>query len=1088
MAMKRKRLNQDASRMGQRLLALLLAVAGFVSTGPAQTQPAARPLIEPFSMREDFQGDSLGQWASYPPPQDIGYEPSLSPTSDFGAPGGRSLMRVVRPNRAGPLRFGFIKRQKILMAEGTRLSFTYQLRSPASDDFIEIGLAGRDGYRYTTKIPATADKWTTAEIRLTELRNAKAQGPLAGLEIDAIYLVAHIANANPDLNYRFMIDDIALSAAHYARFSLRSPEAAEIEPWRALNAANGYRLGESISIKAAAPALLTRAESTLKIQDGPVVSSTRLYDDGTHGDERAGDGVWSNNSLYTFRASDPAGLWLVELLGTTPDGHVVNTAARFIVHAANAGGHPRLLFGARDRDALVARTSNPKAAALWSKLQTVAKNSRETGDLANGGETFTRLNRSYLLPTLLGYFDVLSRARARISSNAFDAYITGDPQSLAAAKSAMLAVARWRTWTPPWFEAHGQHTYYPAGELAFDMALGYDLLYEKLSEDERALVRRALIERAIVPTYKEYVVDNRAMADTSNWIAHTVGGALFAASAITGDGPASESDGRLELYTNGLLQKFESHLLASYLPDGSYGEGISYQEFDLESTGPVLTALQRIFGIDYWKHSNVLRSLSYPFYILAKPTSESLDTGDSHPPSGRTIAPLVKNSRDPTLRWYYDQFEHSSIIDFIFFDDSVAPRAPSLPTSRVFSDKGNAVFRSGWGPDDLVFLYRAGPTFNHNHSDQGSFLLTAFGESLVTEGGWSDYYKDPYYATYFTQAVGHNTVLVDGNPESQAIADTPQFVALNDYPRITDSITSEFYDGVGSELSSVYQTRLARYVRRLIFVKPYYFVVFDDLKVNGKAAQFDFLLHLPDRDKIKTEGLTAVYNGAKASLAVQMFAPSLARLSVEDGRIPYHVLATRTPAETPALPAYLDFKTVNLSSETQFLTAMVPAKNESTAQLLIKQMTEIVGQNLKGIRVERGDEVDLVMFRIGAETQTIRQGEWSAEAATLAITQRANKLEVFALQSARLLRRGNQILFSSESPTSVAIHLNDDEMEMACNTERATKITLFTGKLPMRVLLDGKELSGNTFRFNRLDGTISLDIPGRQHDLKIMFR
>jgi len=86
------------------------------------------------------------------------------------------------------------------------------------------------------------------------------------------------------------------------------------------------------------------------------------------------------------------------------------------------------------------------------------------------------------------------------------------------------------------------------------------------------------------------------------------------------------------------------------------------------------------------------------------------------------------------------------------------------------------------------------------------------------------------------------------------------------------------------------------------------------------------------------------------------------------------------------------------------------------------------------------------------------------------------------------LQRGNQILLSSESPSSVAVHLNDNEMEEACNTETAARIVLFTGKPPVRVLLDGKELSGNTFRFNRLDGTISLDIPSRQHELKIMFR
>src|SRR5436309_590449 len=83
----------------------------------------------------------------------------------------------------------------------------------------------------------------------------------------------------------------------------------------------------------------------------------------------------------------------------------------------------------------------------------------------------------------------------------------------------------------PAFTAHGQHTYYPAGQLAAEVAFGYDLLYDQLSEAERSLIRRALIEKSIIPTFKEYVADNRLMANTSNWIAHTVGGAIIAAVA-----------------------------------------------------------------------------------------------------------------------------------------------------------------------------------------------------------------------------------------------------------------------------------------------------------------------------------------------------------------------------------------------------------------------------------------------------------------------------------------------------------------------------------------------------------------------------
>jgi hypothetical protein len=200
------------------------------------------------------------------------------------------------------------------------------------------------------------------------------------------------------------------------------------------------------------------------------------------------------------------------------------------------------------------------------------------------------------------------------------------------------------------------------------------------------------------------------------------------------------------------------------------------------------------------------------------------------------------------------------------------------------------------------------------------------------------------------------------------------------------------------------------------------------------------------------------------------------------------VFSARTPAETLAQPAYLAFKTVKPSSETQFLTALVPAKNESAAQSVINQMTEIVGENLKGVLVERGKETDLVMFRGGAEAQTIRQGEWSADAESIVTTQTENNLTMFAVHDARSLRRGNRIMFLSESPTSIAVNFNINEIDAVCSAERAAQITLYVGKNPARVLLDDKELGATALSFHRADGTITLSIPAGQHVLKILSR
>lgn len=1081
-------LRHETARKGLKsacaLLVLFLGMVASVSTTAQERQI----LTEAHIMREDFQGEGLGQWASYPPAQDIGYEPSLAPTTQYEAPGGRALMRVVKPNLPGSLRFGFIKQVGMMISNDAKLSFTYRINNPGPKSGLEIGLAGANGHLYTRRLPVLGNAWTRAETLISEFRDDAGNAPAAGLQVEAVYLMAQLPQADADIIYRFIIDDVEFAAARATRFDFQLPETRSIEPWSTLISTRSYRAGDVIALEASLPASLAQVYWTLKAAEGKEIARGTLFDDGTHGDRRGKDGIWSNRSLYSIRPEDQPGIWSVQLDGTSDKSLKVSTTMRFIVHPQTSRGHPRLYFSAEDRQKLIDRSRDPKLATLWAHLQTQAKNTRASGELAHGGKVFELLDTEYLLPSLLAYFDVLNRARFRIAYNAFEAYVTDSQEARNAAKSAMLDVARWERWQPPWFNAQGQHTYYPAGLLAAEVAFGYDLLYDHLTEPEQALIRTALIEKSIVPTFKEYVLDNRLMANTSNWISHTVGGALIAATSIAGDLKGSEANGEFDVYLHGLLVKLEDHISASYLADGSYGEGISYHEFDMETLGPALNALRRVFGIDYWKQTHVINSLNYALYTLTQPISGSLDMGDTHPPAGHGIPALAYESKDPVVRWYYSQFDRPSLSKFIFYDDSVAAQPPQLPTSVIFRDKGKAAFRSGWDKDAIVFLYRAGPNFNHHHADQGAFLLNAFGETLVSEAGWSDYYKDPYYVTYFTQAVGHSTILIDGDPESQSLPDTLQFKALNRYPRITDSVTSEFYDGVGSELASVYKDRLARYVRRIVFIKPHYFVVWDDLEANGDAPRFDFLLYLPDRRKIKREGLTAIYNGDKASLAVRSFAGSNLKLSVENGRIPYQVFSARTPATVPAAPAYLAFKTVNPLRETQFLTALIPAKTADSARTLINQMSEITGKNVKAIRVTRGDETDLVMFRIGAANQTINQGDWSADAATIAVTERSNNLKVFAVQEARSLRRGNQTLFSSEFPVSIAVNINGPELEAVSNNERPTKVALFVGKAPVRVLLGGKELPTNAFSFNRTAGTISLIIPSGQHHLKIAVR
>jgi hypothetical protein len=1010
----------------RRLNRVLLVVAAM--TPPCMLAAGAtRSATLPFTWREDFQGAWLGQFASYPPAQDAGYDPGLSPTSDYGAPGGRALMRVLKPVRPGPVRFGFLRRLDLVSANHATLAFSYRFEGAASGDQLEIGIAGANGRRYRTVIPLDGGgAWHRVQLALRELHDESHLAPPAGTGIQGLYLVASLPSANPDITYRFLIDDVVLQAERTARFQLVRPRATPLEPRADLFTAATVEPGSRLNIQAVAPVPVSKAECILKDQDGRTASNSPLHEDGARG-------VWANSN--TLRLPERSGVYKLLLNGVTAGGMSVETTVRIIGLLPVSHKHPRLYFGAEDCAKFAARARNPKYVAAWQEIVNEAKLSRSTGDLTRGADIFPMLDRVYLLPTLPGYFDLITKAGQRIQYNALVASITGDAEARDVAKRALLDILPWKSWAPPWFPAHGQPTYYPAGQFTAQIAFAYDTLYNQLSPNERQLVRKALVEKGILPAYREYVVDDRVIANTSNWIEHSVAGALIAAAAIKGDGP----DPDLDLYINGLLDKLEKHLAASYLPDGSYGEGISYQEFDMETLGPALIALKRVFGLDYWNRSYVKDSLWYPLSTLADPVSGCLDMGDTHCPAGYSLAPVVTASRNPVFRWYEDRVHRSSWEDFLFADDTLKPQPPAAPGSRYFPTKGAVVFRTGWRPDASILLFRAGPNFNHNHADQGSFLLRALGENLVTEAGYSDYYKDPYYASYFKQAAGHNTVLVDGDPASQEVADTLLLLALHEYPRIDNVLLSAHFDALDSELQQVYRGRLKQFTRRIVFLKPDYILVYDEL-VPEREAAFDWLLHLPDVSRVTTEARDAIYSGKTASLAVRFLSPSALNPRISDGHLPYTTFNPVAPAVVPAQPAVLNATTTTSSEPVRFLAVLAPAKSSDTARERVRNFRRIDTQDWMG--VERTGEVDdRLLFREGPPGQGAFDS-WITNAAAWYLRGQPDKPQMVAALGVTDLKRGTEIWFRSKYPASFCATYQNGQIVLDVYSASAQTIQL----------------------------------------------
>ena len=225
-----------------------------------------------------------------------------------------------------------------------------------------------------------------------------------------------------------------------------------------------------------------------------------------------------------FRQRDAPGLWEAHLA----DG----SSFTFLLLGKRPAAHPRVF----DLAELRSRARAPEFAAAWKRVEERAARSRSEGALpAFAGENILRLYPDRLLPALTSYYAVLNRTEELAFFNALVAAVDDNQDAREAARKGLLAAASWPTWTPPWFPAHGMHTYYPVGIFTRNIALAYDLAYPYLSDSDRAAVRRALNELGTLPTFREHYLDARLPFATSNWIANSLSGGIVATAVSDGE-------------------------------------------------------------------------------------------------------------------------------------------------------------------------------------------------------------------------------------------------------------------------------------------------------------------------------------------------------------------------------------------------------------------------------------------------------------------------------------------------------------------------------------------------------------------------
>lgn len=1019
-------------RLGSSLISIVLVLCSEIygKAGPLLAtagDPQSGSTLTHWTFKEDFNHGIPG-WVSYPLFQDVGYDPTIYTKEVRGS---AVLVRDMVSNGERLQRVGMIRSLKFHMGQSASFRIIYELETCGQLQDLRLVLGDTKRRRNSYVLPFEPG---AHDVRI----DGRQLGlPSNGVDVETIVLEAEVALPPRGCHSQLTLRALQIDVEREGTLSLRAPSL----DW------------SSVQNIAVSKEIVTPVHP-LNLDLGP--GGTARID------------IYDEEGMHTLTQSIPAGeVREIQVAAPGKPGLYraeirsgrVRTDFRFLA-LARIPDHPRVLLQASRLEQL---RSQPNSNQLLTIVHQRASDLRHRLTYnTDAGANIELLPADNAIPGLDEFYDYIYSYSDSIAFNALDFRLNGDRQALEAARRGLATVSAWTTWTPPWFVANGLDTHFGIGIFTEELAFGYDLVASELSQEEKSKIADALWKKSVLPSVNAYFLYDHVPINATNHLAHSVGGAIEACVALYGDDP--EWTARFGPALAELLVAYEHVLDGLILDDGSEDEPARYQEFGMEGMSWGLAPLDAL-GIRPRGFAKMMQSFWWLRYAQVRP-GLVLDTGDT----GWKVAERsgfawgAEFTNDPALRSFYESATNLSLksgsilsgkgpggvglpglLDLLCCTRDAEP-LPSPPPSRIFAERGSAILRSGWGPQDTVISLRVGPWFNHEHHDQGSFLVAAHGEELVSEAGYAHYDNetDLHFHDFFTQAPAHNTIILDNDPFSQEDYDGRYWPPFQDFPKFQRYVLSPGIDYLSANLAPAYRDGdpVTRLTRDYLFLKPDILVVHDQMEAPA-PHEYAWLLHIPPGAQTSMQGNQALIHG-KAAFAVITNGGENRPWSLE-----------RQPI--PAYGTYSDFdgkpveprETFRLDSAREkaghFLVGMhFQAAGEESTPLQVFQTT-----SGEGFRSPDGSAQ--VLFR--RQAGELNLGDLTAESDVLAIRNSNGEEEVFG-GNLKDLRRGKDVLLSANPATDVTISQPSAPVEIHVFCSAKTDLIVNTGKTPREVSLD----------------------------------
>lgn len=1034
-----------------------------------------------YRIYDQFDTGEMYAWEPYPYQQDTGYDPNFSTRSEPAYGGkGESIFRTTKPNDANDLSQGFTKRIDLYTLASTRVKFAYYFVSDRKPEKLDVSLGtfGGDLYTCTIRSPE-ANTWVEVDLPIDQF-TLKGKPLAANEHIQVVVMQAFYPVVSHLLTYTMLMDEFSINGERPRQFIAQSPGSTWLEHFDQSVLHRHYAPGETLALTVAPEGEIDLKEVSADLigPNGAVVAGKiRFYDDGTHGDLKASDGLWSNNSVYKIKPGDLPGQWKIRLSGTGSTAFSRDLAFIVPVSPVNAKNHPRVFINLPE---LQARMAGPEPGPAKKLLENLIGRYKPSAldisklPVPNPVAPESVTGGPYASASMGGWYNTQNALAGVINNEAWHFILTGNKEAAGRAKAALLKLCSLPSWNHPWMEANGNHTYYPGAPAAIAAGIGYDLLYQVLSEEERTLVRRGIMENSVKPFYRDMVELNRMPTSNSNHIGVILSGVGIAAIAIAGDDPALPG---LEPYFSGILAKTRQFIDRTMLPEGSYNEPYTYQEMGYRELVEVLYSLEKNYGIDYTSTTNLKEFYYYPMYVTLNDRGRYQDLGDVSPTYSFTQQPsqwLVYKMKDPFMYKYVKPAWDSGsarggILPYLWYTEGIQPKSrEDLPASRLFEGKGHMVMRSGWDDSGSILIYKAGPNGNHYHYDQGTILLTHNGEELLSDAGHSSsYYANLYYPGYYTQAIGHNVMLVDMNAESQAPGDFNNGIAsLKNYPVITHSFASGIADAVDSRLESVYKGELSGYTRTLLSMKNGPFFLFDQVK-SQKQHSYNWIFHAEHtngKSSIEYSGKRFTITRPAARLTVDVLLPETI-----DGKI----------RDSDRAESFIALSSGKLN-DAVFLAVMRPeGKTRDGGFSSMPGSSLIESGGWTGAKVQQDGTDYFAFFRPAADQASGIEG-FTTDASRFMAAIEGGKLSKTYFEGSNFEGYGERIEFSV--PLTAAAEFKDTGIRLEVDGGSAYRLSLDSAR-PSGLRVNG--LPVKNWKYDQGKGRISVQLPAGRSEIWI---